>query len=172
MSKPGICWRLSRGVRLKWRTALALVLMAGAVSACAAQLASLPGIGEPAGVPERPATPAEFPAVHDMPPPRDTPPLTAAERAKIEADLTGARDRQEAEAAAEAEVAKKKAEAVAAEAAAKQRAAAAEEAAKKKAEAAAKKKATKTATRDKKSPPGKEPAPAGPGTKTEGSREP
>ena len=52
-------------------------------------------IGLPQGVPERPAVEREFLPVHDMPPARDTKPLSDAERKKVEADLKEVRDRQE-----------------------------------------------------------------------------
>jgi hypothetical protein len=49
--------------------------------------------GLPQGTPERKAKPAAYPAVHDMPPPRETTVLTDAERNKLEADLAAARAR-------------------------------------------------------------------------------
>lgn len=49
--------------------------------------------GLPAGSPQRPATPAPYPAVHDMPPPRATTVLTDTERNQLEADLAAARAR-------------------------------------------------------------------------------
>jgi hypothetical protein len=53
------------------------------------------GVGLPAGVPERPATPYEYPAVHDMPPDRTSVPMTEEEQVKLEKDLSNVRDRQE-----------------------------------------------------------------------------
>ena len=53
------------------------------------------GMGLPAGAPARPATPYQYPAVHDMPPPRATRPMTEEELLKAEKDLRLARDRQE-----------------------------------------------------------------------------
>lgn len=53
------------------------------------------GLGLPAGVPERPATPYEYPAVHDMPPDRTSVPMTEEEQVKLEKDLANVRDRQE-----------------------------------------------------------------------------
>jgi hypothetical protein len=52
-------------------------------------------IGLPAGAPERPATPYQYPAVHDMPPERATPTMSEAEQVKLEKELQAARDRQE-----------------------------------------------------------------------------
>ena len=71
-----------------------------ALSGCAAgpAMEQLPPAlgGLPAGAPPRPATPYQYPAVHDMPPPRDTRPMTEEELSKTEKDLQTARDRQEA----------------------------------------------------------------------------
>jgi hypothetical protein len=50
--------------------------------------------GLPAGTPERPSAPAAYPAVHDMPPPRNDTVLTDAEQKKIQNDLNAARDQQ------------------------------------------------------------------------------
>jgi hypothetical protein len=50
--------------------------------------------GLPAGTPERQPTPATYPAVHDMPPPRSDTVLTDAEQKKIQSDLNTARDQQ------------------------------------------------------------------------------
>jgi len=49
----------------------------------------------PAGVPARPVTPYQYPAVHDMPPARPTEPLNDNEQWKLEKELRAARDRQE-----------------------------------------------------------------------------
>jgi len=54
--------------------------------------------GLPAGAPERPAAPAAYPAVHDMPPPRPNTVLSDDERKKTEADLAALRARQEKQA--------------------------------------------------------------------------
>jgi len=51
--------------------------------------------GLPGSTPQRPATPATYPAVHDLPPPRATTILTDAEQKKLEDDLIAARNRAE-----------------------------------------------------------------------------
>jgi hypothetical protein len=51
--------------------------------------------GLPESLPPRPATPPPYPAVHDVPPPRDSAALTDAERKKLEDDLVAARKRTE-----------------------------------------------------------------------------
>jgi hypothetical protein len=52
--------------------------------------------GEPAGTPERPTTVYAYPAVHDLPPPRATTPLTEEEQVKAEKELAAVREKQEA----------------------------------------------------------------------------
>lgn len=54
--------------------------------------------GLPAGAPARPTTPYQYPAVHDMPPPRASKPLSEEDQVKLEKDLQATRDRQAAEA--------------------------------------------------------------------------
>jgi len=81
-------------------------LVAGAIlatiplSGCSTSVADLPIVGVPEGAPKRPANPGAFPAVHDIPAPREQTALDPAEQAKIEAELAAARDRQAAAAAA------------------------------------------------------------------------
>ena len=71
-----------------------LVTTLGACSV--SQIADLPTQvgGLPAGTPERPATAAAYPAVHDMPPARASALLTEEEQKKVEAELAAERDRQ------------------------------------------------------------------------------
>ncbi len=51
--------------------------------------------GLPSEAPARPQTPYEFPAVHDLPPPRSTQPMSDDELLKAENALEAARERQE-----------------------------------------------------------------------------
>jgi len=60
----------------------------------AATASQLPGIGMSPDAPERPAVEGAYPAVHDMPAPRNSVMLTDIEQQKLEDDLTVARDRQ------------------------------------------------------------------------------
>jgi hypothetical protein len=87
-------------VRALSRFGLAGLGLATALSACSAGPLSdrLPESlgGMPAGVPTRPATPYQYPAVHDMPPARSTEPMNDDEQWKLEKELRAARDRQEA----------------------------------------------------------------------------
>ena len=50
--------------------------------------------GLPSGTPERPATSYQYPAVHDMPPPRSTTPMSEEDQFKLEKELQALRDRQ------------------------------------------------------------------------------
>jgi hypothetical protein len=52
-------------------------------------------VGLPADAPARPATPYQYPAVHDMPPPRTSEPMSAEDQLRLEKELTAARNRQE-----------------------------------------------------------------------------
>ncbi|MGN6308849.1 MAG: hypothetical protein ACTHNN_04765 [Xanthobacteraceae bacterium] len=82
------------------------MLVAGAIlatiplSGCSMSVADLPIVGVPEGAPKRPANPGAFPAVHDMPAPREQTALDPAEQARIESELAAARDHQAAAAAA------------------------------------------------------------------------
>jgi hypothetical protein len=75
--------------------ALALTaVLAGCASTIADHLPSQAG-GLPANAPERSIEPAAYPAVHDMPPPRDTTVLSDDQVKKAEDELIAARNRQE-----------------------------------------------------------------------------
>ncbi len=54
--------------------------------------------GEPAGTPARPTKSYQYPAVHDMPPPRVTSPLSDDEQLKVGQELEAARDSLESKA--------------------------------------------------------------------------
>jgi hypothetical protein len=66
------------------------------LAACSTALSEMPKEigGLPAGTPARPETAAAYPAVHDMPPPRNTAVLTEEERKKVEAELAAMRAEQ------------------------------------------------------------------------------
>jgi hypothetical protein len=77
--------------------ALSLVALAALVGCSSGQVIDdLPAnMGLPAETPARPATPYQYPAVHDMPPPRATEPMSAEDQLRLEKELTAARNRQE-----------------------------------------------------------------------------
>jgi hypothetical protein len=82
---------------------LAAAALAAALAGCSASsiIDRLPAdVGEPAGTPARPAETYQYPAVHDMPPPRPDTPLSDAQQVKVEHELERARDRLEGQAPA------------------------------------------------------------------------
>jgi hypothetical protein len=76
-----------------------LLASALALGGCSTSIADLPLVGTPADAPERPKEPGSYLPVHDLPPDRAEPELPPAERAKIQAELLAARDRQASAAA-------------------------------------------------------------------------
>ncbi len=78
----------------------ALLALALALGGCASSIADLPLLGTPADAPARPKEAGAYLPVHDLPPDRAEPELPPAERAKIQAELVAARDRQASAAAA------------------------------------------------------------------------
>lgn len=81
---------------------LAILIAAPVLSGCgsisqkfADTASQAPGIGLPSNAPERPSTPVAYPAVHDIPPPRNSITLTNFEQQKLEDDLVAARDSQQ-----------------------------------------------------------------------------
>ena len=83
---------VDRTIRL-W-TMAALVASALAVGGCSTQIADMPGVGVPTDAPQRPKEAGAYLPVHDLPPDREEEAMKPAELAKIQAELTAARDRQ------------------------------------------------------------------------------
>jgi hypothetical protein len=93
--------------RTKRSLALAALLASTlALGGCSSSIADLPLIGTPADAPGRPKDAGAYLPVHDLPPDREEAALPPAERAKIEAELAAARDRQASVAAAQNPAAK------------------------------------------------------------------
>lgn len=84
----------------------AMVASALALGGCSTQIADMPGLGVPTDAPERPKEAGGYLPVHDLPPERNEEAIKPAELAKIQSELTAARDRQAA-ASAPAKPAKK-----------------------------------------------------------------
>jgi hypothetical protein len=82
------------------------LISALALGGCAISIADLPLVGTPADAPARPKDAPGYLPVHDVPPDRDQPELAPAERAKIQAELVAARDRQASAPAAKDSAAK------------------------------------------------------------------
>jgi hypothetical protein len=84
-----------RADRQKRTLALAALLGAGlALAGCTSQIADLPLVGTPADAPPRPKEAGAYLPVNDLPPNRDEAAMDAKERARIQAELIAARDRQ------------------------------------------------------------------------------
>jgi hypothetical protein len=106
MERGGFAWRregASRRVAMarRWRLVVPVVAAVG-LAGCASisekfrdTAAALPGVGLPADAPERTAQPVAFPAVHDIPPPRNSVTLTNTEQDQMERELVKARDEQQ-----------------------------------------------------------------------------
>ena len=88
------------------RGRLAMPIVAAVAAICLSGCASIsekfaetasqmPVVGMPEAAPERPAAPAAYPAVHNIPPARSSALLTNTEAAQLEADLLTARDQQQ-----------------------------------------------------------------------------
>jgi hypothetical protein len=90
---------------------LACLVAASTLSGCGTisqklgeKMSELPAVGLPANAPDRPVTQTAFPAVHDIPPGRNTVILDDAAQQKMEDDLLAARAQQQAIAASPAPV--------------------------------------------------------------------
>jgi len=84
---------LDSGNRTAWTVAV-LVMLALSMGGCATSIADLPLVGVPSDAPARPKDPAAYPAVEDLPAPREQGAMDVAEQAKIAKELIAARDRQ------------------------------------------------------------------------------
>ena len=84
----------------------ALLASVLALGGCSSSIADLPLVGTPADAPPRSKEAGAYLPVHDLPPDRAEPELPPAERAKIQAELVAARDRQASAAAAKDAAAK------------------------------------------------------------------
>jgi hypothetical protein len=83
---------VDRTIRL--RSVATLLATALALGGCSTQIADMPGLGLPADAPERPKEAGGYLPVHDLPPDRNEEAMKPAELARIQAELTAARDRQ------------------------------------------------------------------------------
>jgi hypothetical protein len=72
----------------------AVLISALALAGCTSQIADLPLVGTPSDAPARPKEQGAYLPVNDLPPNRDETAMDPKERAKIQAELTAARDRQ------------------------------------------------------------------------------
>ena len=109
-SQRVLAWRVLASrvlVRPAWarRVLAAALLVAGAVILTGCSVGTIADHmptaagGLPEGSPQRPATPAAYPAVHDLPPKRENTVLTDDEQKKLEDELVAARNRNSGTAA-------------------------------------------------------------------------
>jgi hypothetical protein len=73
----------------------AALLLAATLAGCSSVVDTIPTSlgGLPEGVPQRPAAPTAYPAVHDMPPARQDAALSEAESKRLREDLKNVRNR-------------------------------------------------------------------------------
>jgi hypothetical protein len=69
-----------------------VLLLSISLGGCSTSIADFGGA--PSDTPERAADVPDYPAVHDLPAPRDQAAMDSAEQARIEKELIAARDRQ------------------------------------------------------------------------------
>jgi len=79
----------------------ALLLSSLTLGGCAVSMADLPLVGTPADAPGRPKEAGAYLPVGEVPQDRDEATLEPAQRAKIQAELIAARDRQASSSAAQ-----------------------------------------------------------------------
>jgi hypothetical protein len=95
------------GKRTKKALALgALLISALALAGCSTSIADLPLFGTSTDAAAHAKEPGGYLPVHDLPPEREEPELAPAERAKIQAELIAARNRQASGTAAKDQAAK------------------------------------------------------------------
>lgn len=92
------------GLTPKARTVCAMAVLlslTAGLGGCGSMVADLPVVGLPADAPARNKNPTAFLPVHDLPPgTRADTAMPAAEQARLQSELTAARDRQAGAAAA------------------------------------------------------------------------
>jgi hypothetical protein len=93
---------MSVGWQKRMLVASALVACVLALAGCSTSIADLPIVGTPADAPARPKEQGSYLPVNNLPPDRDETAMDQATRDKLKAELTAARDRQAAAAAANA----------------------------------------------------------------------
>jgi hypothetical protein len=84
--------RIDRTIKLV--AAGVLLATALALGGCSTTIADLPAVGTPSDAPARPKEAGSYLPVHDLPPDREEAAMKPAEKAKIEAELIAARERQ------------------------------------------------------------------------------
>jgi hypothetical protein len=93
----GIMSRLRPPRRQALGTGMLALLLAGGLAACSSMTDMIPTSagGLPSNAPQRSATPAEYPAVNEMPQHREALPMTEEELNRAKSELTTLRNQQE-----------------------------------------------------------------------------
>jgi hypothetical protein len=94
--------RVARAALLPRAIGIAAMLLTVALGGCSASIADLPLIGVPSDAPKRPEQSGAYPNVHEKPGAREDQVLGAADQDRIRNELKAARDKQKAQAAADA----------------------------------------------------------------------
>ena len=91
----GIMKATFRRLRTGWSVAAALLLAATLAGCSSSFIDHIPTAlgGLPKDVPARPAAPPSYPAVHDMPPPRQDSAMSASESKRLRQELNVTRDK-------------------------------------------------------------------------------
>ena len=92
--RVGTSSKMTTGRRSRTLALAALIGAGLALAGCSSQIADLPLVGTPADAPARPKEPGAYLPVNDLPPNRDETTMDPKERARIQAELIAARDRQ------------------------------------------------------------------------------
>ena len=85
---------MSKDGKITARAAAALLLLSVSLGGCATSTTGSSLMDARAEAPARPKEADGYLAVHDLPPKREKPIMTADERLKLQNELTAARDRQ------------------------------------------------------------------------------
>ena len=94
VGEVGTSGRMSIGQKKQALALGALLLSALALAGCSTSIADMPFVGTPADAPGRPKEAGSYLPVNQLPPDRDETAMDPAQRAKIQNELTAARDRQ------------------------------------------------------------------------------
>jgi hypothetical protein len=104
MEHGGSARRLAGGLRgrSRWFALLIAAALTAGIAGCSSvsqkfteSMSQLPAVGLPADAPERPNDPLAYPAVHDIPPSRNSVTLTSIEQQQMQDQLLDARDQQQ-----------------------------------------------------------------------------
>ncbi|MBS0531257.1 MAG: hypothetical protein JSS22_17990 [Proteobacteria bacterium] len=85
---------LTRGKRTAAACAAAALLLSLSLGGCSTSISDMPLAGASSDASQHPKDVSDYPAVHDIPAPREEATMATSEQAKIEQELIAARERQ------------------------------------------------------------------------------